>query len=208
MAQAQAWTISGEYFENCNCDVVCPCEISPKGGLRATPTRGECDVFLAFHINEGHYGDVDLAGLNIVLVIHTPGPMAEGNWTGAPYLDEKASPEQRQALGAIFGGAAGGPPGALAPLITMHLEPRVVPITYESAGKQRRVHIPNILEATVEAVPGSTNPDEPIVKLNAHPLFPELVQAYGVRSTYTDHDFSWDNTGRNADYATFRWSGS
>ena len=39
MAQAPHWTVNGEYFENCNCDVVCPCEISPQGFLRATPDQ-------------------------------------------------------------------------------------------------------------------------------------------------------------------------
>jgi hypothetical protein len=204
--QTATWRLTGEYFENCNCDIVCPCEISTKGGLQARPTQGYCDVFLAFHIEDGRFGDVDLAGLNVVLALHTPGPMAEGNWTAAAYLDERASTEQQQALGAIFGGAAGGQPGAIAPLITDLRDPKVVSIIYESEGKQRRVRIPGILESTVEAVPGGGNPDEPIVKLNAHPLFPELVQAYGVRTTYTDHGFTWDNTGKNGDYASFTWS--
>jgi hypothetical protein len=48
-----------------------------------------------------------------------------------------------------------------------------------------------------------------VIKRNANPLFPgeDWVQAYGVQSTYTDHDFQWDNTGKCADYAQFRWSG-
>jgi hypothetical protein len=204
--QTATWRITGEYFENCNCDIVCPCEISPKGGLQDNPTQGYCDVFLAFHIEDGRSGDVDLSGLNVVLAVHTPGPMVQGNWTAAAYLDERASNEQQQALGAIFGGAAGGPLAALAPLITDPREPKIVPIIYESEGKQRRVRIPDILDSTVQAVPGGGNPEEPVVKRNAHPLFPELVQAYGVRTTYTDHDFVWDNSGKNADYASFTWS--
>jgi hypothetical protein len=205
---ATRWELAGEYFENCNCDVVCPCEISPKGGLQARPTQGTCDVFLAFHINEGRYGDVRLDGLNVVAVFHTPGPMAEGNWIAAAYLDERASADQQAALGAIFGGAAGGPPAALAALISDMRAPKVVPIAYESEGKRRRVQIPDILDAEVVAVPGGGNPDEPVVKRNAHPLFPELTQAYGVRAIYTDHGMRWDNAGKNGDYAAFRWANS
>ena len=200
------WQLRGEYFENCNCDVVCPCEISPKGGLQARPTQGVCDVFFAFPTDEGGFGDVMLDGLNVVLAVHTPGPMAEGGWTAAPYLDARASPEQQEALGAIFGGAAGGPPGALVPLIGDLRAPKVVPIEYASEGKRRRVRIPDILDAEVEAVPGGGNPDEPVVKRNAHPLFPELIQAYGVRARYTDHGMPWDNAGKNGDYAPFAWS--
>lgn len=32
------WKISGEYFENCNCDVVCPCLFSPNAPLTSKPT--------------------------------------------------------------------------------------------------------------------------------------------------------------------------
>ena len=64
-----------------------------------------------------------------------------------------------------------------------------------------------ILYAVVQSVPGSVDPEQEVIKRNAHPLFPELVQAYGVTSRYTDHEFRWDNTGKCADYTSFRWSG-
>ena len=75
---ATEWRLSGDYFENCSCTVVCPCLISPKPQLTSQPTQGVCDVPLAFHIETGNYGDVRLDGLNVVVVVHTPGPMAEG----------------------------------------------------------------------------------------------------------------------------------
>lgn len=40
--------------------------------------------------------------------------MAQGNWSVALYLDERADEQQNQALQAIFTGAAGGPVAALA----------------------------------------------------------------------------------------------
>ena len=203
---ATTWRISGEYFENCSCDVVCPCEVSARGPMVARPDQGHCNVVLAFRVDEGRYGDVDLGGFNVVAVFHTPGVMGEGNWTAAAYLDERASGQQQEALGAIFGGAAGGPPGALAALITTFLGAKAVPIRYETEGKRRRAVIPDILDMTVEPVPGSANPDEPVVKRNAHPLFPELTQAYGVRMRYVDYAFTWDNTGKCADFASFTWS--
>lgn len=205
MATKAKWSLSGEYFENCNCDIVCPCEVSPLGLMNAKPTQGVCDVFLAFHINEGSFNDVDLSGLNLVIAMHTPGPMMEGNWTVAAYIDEKASPKQEEALGTIFTGGAGGPMAAVVPLIGQNLGHKMVPITYRSEGKRRSVEIPGILDSTVEAVKGA-NPDEEVVKHNAHPLFPDTVQASGVKTVYTDHGFEWDNTGKCADYASFQWS--
>src|SRR5919205_3984589 len=162
-ATTSRWEVTGEYFENCNCDVVCPCEISPKGFLQAQPDRGACDVLLVFHVNQGRYGDTDLAGGNLILAAHAPGVMAEGNWTVAVYLDARASPQQQEALGAIFGGAAGGPLAALAPLIGRNLGVKRVPIEYRNEGKQRVARMEGILDAAVEAVPGAS-PDAVVIK--------------------------------------------
>jgi hypothetical protein len=208
MTEVPRWSIDAEYFENCNCDVVCPCEISALGFLQARPDQGHCDVYLLFHINSGTYGDVRLDDLNVMLAARAAGPMIEGNWTAAMYLDERASGEQQEALGSIFGGAAGGPMAGLAPLIGTNLGVKLVPIEYRNDGKRRSASIPNILEATVQAVP-SYKEDAVVIKENANPLFEgaEWVQASGVTSSYRDYDFQWDNTGKCADYASFRWAG-
>ncbi len=208
MTDTPSWSIDAEYFENCNCDVVCPCEISALGFLQARPDQGHCDVFLMFHINAGKFGEVQLDDLNVMLAARAPGPMIEGNWTAAIYLDERASGEQQQALGAIFGGAAGGPMAGLAPLIGTNLGARLVPIEYRNEGRRRGARISNILDVTIEAVP-SYKEDAVVIKQNANPLFEgsDWVQASGVSSSYRDYDFEWDNTGKCADYASFRWTG-
>ena len=41
---AEKWTISGEYFESCNCDLICACLV------QAPTPRDRCDAALAFHI--------------------------------------------------------------------------------------------------------------------------------------------------------------
>jgi hypothetical protein len=208
VTEAQQWYLNGEYFENCNCDVVCPCEISPGGFLTARPDPGYCNVLLVFHVVEGKHGDLDLSGLNVILAAHAPGVMGEGNWSAALYLDAQGSPEQQEALGAIFGGQAGGPLGALAPLIGQVVGVKSLPIEYRNEGKQRSARIDGVLDATIQAVPAAV-PDAVVIKLNANPLFPgqDWVQAYGTQSTYSDFDFQWDNSGKCADYAQFRWTG-
>jgi hypothetical protein len=207
-ATKTSWQITGEYFENCNCDVVCPCEISPLGFMQARPDKGYCDVFMVFHINEGRFGDTDLKGLNFIMAVHAPEVMAKGKWAVAAYIDDKASTRQQEALGAIFTGAAGGPMSAMAPLVGQNLGVKVVPINYQNMGKKRSAVIPKILNSTIQAVPALT-PDAVIVKDNVNPLFPkDWVQATGVASTYHDYSFHWDNSGKCADYAPFKWSGS
>ena len=137
MADQVQWQLSGDYFENCNCSVVCPCLVSKAAPLTSRPTEGVCDVPLIFHIESGSYGAVALDGLNVALAIHTPGPMAEGNWLVAAYIDQRADDKQTAALGAIFTGAAGGPMAAFAPLIGKNLGVKKVPT--HSASKARSV---------------------------------------------------------------------
>ena len=94
---AENWNLNGTYFEACNCDVACPCI------LLGPPTTGECTVLVAWHIDEGRYGDTDLTGLNVVLAAHSPGHMMETKWDVAMYIDEKADEAQQGAIGQVFG---------------------------------------------------------------------------------------------------------
>ena len=64
---AAAWQISGDYFENCNCNVVCPCLVSKSAPLTSRPTEGVCDVALLFHIDKGSYQSTALDDLNVAL---------------------------------------------------------------------------------------------------------------------------------------------
>ena len=54
------WQLTGNYFENCNCDVVCPCLFSTLPPLTAKPTNGDCNVGMAFHVDRGAYGNVNV----------------------------------------------------------------------------------------------------------------------------------------------------
>src|SRR5919202_909909 len=69
-AMAEQWILKGDYLENCNCQVSCPCTMS----LQLTPssTDGSCHVTLAFNITEGHYGGGALGGLGGVLLLKSP----------------------------------------------------------------------------------------------------------------------------------------
>lgn len=206
-ADVTTWTISGDYFENCNCDVICPCIASPQEPLTATPTQGACEVPLAFHIESGTYGDVSLDGLNAVVVLRTPGVMAEGNATVALYLDERADDAQREALTAIFSGTAGGPMGALAPLVGEVLGARSVPITFRKEHRHRSAEIQGVMQLAVTAIP-NIDPDHEMTIENAHPLFPHglVVAAGDAGSVYEDYGMRWDNSGHNGHYAAFTWS--
>ena len=207
-ATAPSWSIAGEYFENCNCAVVCPCLLSTEAPMASTPTEGACEVAFAFHLDRGAFGDVALDGLNLALIARSPGPMIEGNWTAALYVDERADERQREALQAIFTGQAGGTMGGLAPLISDVLGIKAVPIDFRVEGKRRSVEIPGIMSLAVRPVASVMGEDQEVVAVNVHPFAPQGVGiAVGEPgSTWSDYGLRWDNSGRNGHYAAITWS--
>lgn len=206
-ATETGWKIRGEYMENCNCTVVCPCLFSPLEPMTSEPTEGACEVGFGFHVDNGNFGDVSLDGLNVAVIARTPGRMADGNWQVALYVDDQADDDQNGALQAIFTGAAGGVMANLAPLFGEVLGVRSASIRWEKDGKRRSIKVDEVMAMAIHAAP-SINPDGEIWATNAHPFAPEgVAMAVGDDgSTYSDHGLTWDNSGKNAHYAPINWS--
>ena len=74
----EPWRLKGDFVLSCSCTVFCPCVISL--GQHA-PTEGYCQTWFGIGIKEGHYGDVDISGLNVGVIAEIPGLMVRGNWT-------------------------------------------------------------------------------------------------------------------------------
>lgn len=201
-----AWRLTGEYFENCSCDILCPCITSSMQGPADTD---RCLVPLVCSIREGSFDGVALDGLSFVMVVDSPAVMAEGGWRVALYVDERADEGQRNGLGAILSGEHGGPPAALAPLIGEQLGVKYVPIRYESEGLRRRVVVPGIMEFEVEGVTNPETGEVLEVTHTIHPMGHDLPIARSVKGVYDDPDLglSFDNTGKNGHYREFAWQG-
>jgi hypothetical protein len=199
------WHISGEYVEACSCDSVCPC---PTSGLAAQPTKGSCDAGLVFRIDRGQHGQTRLDGLSFAILLHTPGPMIEGNWTVGVVVDERASGEQREALTAIASGQGGGPIAALGPLVGRFAGVEAKPISVDLRGLHRAASIPGALDIAIDGIPGART-DEPIYFDNVgHPAASRLALARATRSHMHAFGIDWDDTsGRNnGHFAPFAWS--
>jgi hypothetical protein len=202
MAGNDKWRIEGEYFESCNCELLCPCLLS---NSQARPTEGHCDVVLAFHIKQGNYGGVDISGLNAVHALTTPGPMAKGGGTLAVYIDALANADQRAALEAIFTGAAGGPPALFGPIISNVLPTRSVPISFTGDGKKFHLSIPNVTDVSVEGIEAA---GQVWLENVAHPASTRLAVARSSSSRFKDHSLTFDNSGRNGHFSPISWSNS
>ena len=196
-----SFAVKGQYFEACSCAVSCPCIwLGPA-------TEDACDVFFAWHITEGERDGVDLAGLNAALAVHTPKQMTDGNWKVALYLDDRAEPNQAEALGAIFSGQAGGHLANLAPLIGEVAGVTSVPITFDASDGARSVKVGDALTMRVEQVIGMDG-ETPAVITNPPlgAITQPVTQAKSVEVAYHD---AWDFTTseRNSFITDFAYSG-
>ncbi|BDG01093.1 DUF1326 domain-containing protein [Anaeromyxobacter oryzae] len=192
------WSVSGQYCEACNCEAACPCVVL------GPPTTGECTVVIGWHIDRGRYEKVSLDGLNVALAAYAPGPMTQVKWKVALYVDDRANPEQRDALAKIFSGQAGGAPAALGPLVGEVLGVKSAAIEFRAEGKRRALRIDGVADAEIEAVSGQGGND---VTLSNHPFtavpgFPAVV-ARSKRASYHDHGLALEVTGKNGFYSPF-----
>lgn len=205
------WALRGEYVENCNCELFCPCLLGPRDPVRALPmampTAGHCDLPAIFHAQTGTFDGVALDGLTVALAIHIPGRMADGRWQVASYFPAAARETQRRALEAIFLGRAGGPMARVAAVVSEWREPRVVPITYRASGTRRHVEIPGVLDIEVEGVIGADGVTEVWIQNLKHLACRMMASAIGRRGDYQDHGMRWNHAGRNAHYGPFEWAG-
>jgi hypothetical protein len=198
------WKLAGDYFEGCNCDSICPCI------FKGDPDEGHCNVTVAWHIQEGIYGDrVRLDGLNVVALFHTPGNMITGpKWTAALYVDQKATKEQTDSLVTIYSGQAGGFFAVASNLIEKMLGVKSVPIEFGIEGRRRWLHIPNLLDLQIQGTEGADPNQEALVVNPSFSAAPgsNLVVSTSSKYSFNDHGMKWDNSGKNGFYCKFKYS--
>ena len=198
------WHVEGTYFENCNCDMACPCTTS---GLTAPADNERCNVALAFHIDTGEVNGVEVGGLTVCVVADTPALMSDGGWKVGVLLDAAASAEQAEALGAVFGGQLGGPMAGLVPLIGEMAGIESLNMAYADDGRIHQVRIGSAVDLVVEDFVSPLDPTGQGVKISGVG-FPADTLAVGTSSTARVDAFgmTWDNSGKNSYSAPFSWS--
>jgi hypothetical protein len=161
-------------------------------------------------IDRGQKDGVKLDGLSFIVLMHSPKAMAEGNIAVGLIIDERATDQQVEAIGAIASGAAGGPMAALAPLVGRMAGIEKRPIRFEQSGLKYAVTAGELIDQALEGVPGPARPGEPIYLDNTcHPVNAKLALAKAVRSKFHAFGIDWnDSSGtRNGHFAPFTWSG-
>jgi hypothetical protein len=200
-----SWQIEGRYFENCSCEVVCPCTAS----LALGADYDHCRVVLVFHVDSGDVEGVDVSGLTLAAVAETPKYMHEGNWRLGVLIDDAASEEQAGKLGAVFSGQLGGPMAALAGLIGEQLGVERLPMEFSSENGRHSLSVGERGRIAVQdVVPFGVETGEPARLTGVfHPAGSELTVAKAeADSSLSAFGIPLDNGGKAGFSHQFSWS--
>lgn len=195
MATGAQWQIRGDYVEACNCEVACQC-------IWMEPPDGDtCSVSFVWHIEEGHYDDIDLSGVSVSMIARSEeGVMFDPSvaWHVVLLVDEAASDEQQAAIEDIYLGRAGGIWAAVADAHFETTEVATTPISFHRD------------ESTISAEAGDTVATEAVVAsgfnenpatITPHPLGKDFEVDMGKSTTATvsyNDEFTWDVGGNNS----------
>jgi hypothetical protein len=204
------WEVSGDFFDVCKCNIPCPCTYAQ------APSYGDCDGVMAYHVRSGQYGEASLDGLNVLGLAYFKGNIWAGETKASIglFFDEKANPQQREALQMIFSGKAGGFMSEFAKLIENVRGMEYAPIRFELSDDLSRwsAEIPGKVVAKAEALSGPmTPPGRRVQTINV----PGSETGPGTTATWgkaiTDEvnafGFKWEWNGRSSKHIPFDWSG-
>jgi hypothetical protein len=197
------WTVSGSYYEVCNCEAICPCrrQGERKGGQSSYET---CDFALSWWIRDGRIGGVEVSGLKVVIAgrYQREDPDA---WQVSLYLDERATPAQNEVLSALYLGRFRGQRITTLPFaawITEVHATRSAHIELDHTPDAQRIDVPPYLTVkTREPVKQETRVS---CGIPGHQFAGQEIRAELVR--YQDAPHDWEFRGRCGFASPFAYS--
>jgi hypothetical protein len=190
------WKITGQLEEACTCSAACPCWFGSK------PTKMTCGGGEFIFIDKGTYGNVKLDGLSVGQMSQSPEGKAMmesyGDWNFLYlYIDEKATPEQREALKVIGRTVLAGE-------ASKKTETRFVPLTRKIDGKEHSISLGKYGSFSGHIVEGGLGGSVKIVNPpGADPLHHEYLQGENTKVAYNDAGQNWEFGGSNYMFGTF-----
>jgi hypothetical protein len=198
------YQLKGDILEVCDCKTLCPCWIGED------PDNGVCQAAMAYRIEVGQIDGVDVSGLNIGIAAFIPGNVLKGGFRAIRYVDERASPEQEQALLKAFRGKLGGPLADLAKLVGEEVGARRAPISFTVEKGRGILRIGEGIAADMEPYSGPTGEPTRLVEsiFSTIPGSPAYVaKASRFRMEQPEIGVKLDLTGHNAIQGHFELQG-
>ena len=136
--------------------------------------------------------------------------MADGDWTAVMYMDDQTTPEQDEALRAIFSGKAGGHRQILSQFYrdSKYLAVTRTPPDITINERTRTVNAPDRLCMEVQAIRGADREGVATITNLRNVLHgPEHVLSHS-NIKVDDEGMTWDYQAKHGLYSRFQWSGS
>jgi hypothetical protein len=198
------YKIEGELLEVCDCNTLCPCWVGED------PDNGTCQSSLAYRIERGEIDGVDVSGLIFATAVFIPGNVLAGGWRAVRYVDDRASPDQEDALLRLFRGELGGSMAQLAALVGEEVAVRRAPITFTVVKGQGMLRIGDSIEASMEPYRGPDGEPTKLVEsiFSTIPGSPAYVgKASRFRMVQPELGIDIDLAGHNAIQGLFAVQG-
>lgn len=199
-----AFRIRADSVEACSCAHGCNCQFA------GFPNEGICEFIIGYEVREGHFGEVDMAGVKAAVIAKYPNAIHEGNGHVVLLVDEQATTEQVNALASILSGEHGGMPWeALAGTIARFEGPISAPIDIRYQGRRSSVRIPGVIELELEPMRNPVTNEEQDVRIT----YPsggffwdeaEVATTNAMRAEHGDLRIEWP--GKYASIAEVNWS--
>lgn len=196
-----AWQMRAKYYEACNCELGCPCNMS------GFPSHGKCEGSVAFEVIEGQREGVDLAGLKVAAAVKWPGAIHEGNGNMVVFID--GTEDQRDAIIPILMAQDPGLPWEiLATTVSEIHGPFFETIEIDDNGTDSHVRVGAKFDVQMASFkdPVSGEPHEAHLVLPTGFIFTDgLIGTTSVNRIDAD-GVSYNHPGKNAFYSEVVWS--
>ena len=201
-AETRRYVLEGTLLEACTCEVLCPCWIGED------PDNGTCDAIIAYHIDRGMIGEVDVSGLTLVGAGHIPGNVLQGNWKILHLIDDRATHEQIVALSEAFTGRLGGPLADLFGLVGEYLGAFPAKVDFQLVEGAGSITVGDQLHSTMapyKSAYGTTTTlrDSIFSTIAGAPAW--VSKASETRVNLPEHGMAWSVKNRNAIQGEFKF---
>lgn len=180
-AQGPEWRLSATVAEACSCAIACRCNF---GG---EPDGGHCQGNRIISIEQGHYGGVDLAGVQVLVTFQMR------TWSKI-YISDTVNDAQMKAVEALL-------PLAFAGFHKGMLSFTKAPITMEATPTRVRFSGPES-SVDMEVMKGFNGQAVTVSNLPSA-VFQNYVQFRSVAHTHASATHSWKHSGTNG--FTSKW---
>lgn len=191
------WRIQGPMITSCTCDYGCPFQFN---GL---PTQGYCHASAGMQITRGHFGSVKLDGMAFAAIFKWPKAIHEGNGEALAVIEERGTPEQRDAVLKIITGQETTPGATLfnvfAGTLTKFHDPRFARIEVQAdyAKAKGSVRVAGVTDVKLEPIRNPVTGGEHRARVTLPHGFEYHEAEYGSSTVKTGEPMPLEWSGRH-----------